>query len=287
MVAAATDGDAEGMTQSTLRSPSYPLLSDPGKPPRRWSWLAAFVLLSACTKGTATSPDDDEGDDGGGTPTGLVPGEPPQDTALQSYARAYCELRLSCGCSSPGFPSVEACVDSFSGGAASNEDWLDEDCLQHLTARLERTGCMSGDPEPPTCMDQCTLYHGTAPLGAACSFSGPDTTCAPELKCDLFGTSPVCVERCPQTGLDGPCTSNFDCAEGLYCTSFDVCRPRHLVGEACETGSCVEDAFCSLDSTCVVAPAIGEACVDHRCGRAAECDEATDVCIAGQPEVCL
>ena len=290
MVAATRSGDAEVMFRLTFRTASLPIGGEAGKPPKRpWSWLVALVLLSAgaCNRDTTASPDEDDGDDGGGTPTGLTPGEPPPDTALQSYARAYCELRMSCGCQSPGFPSVEACIDTFSGGLAGNEDWLDEACLQHLTLRLERTGCMSGDPEPPTCMDQCTLYHGTAPLGAACSFRGPDASCAPDLKCDLFSPSPICVERCPQTGLDGPCTGSFDCAEGLYCASSDVCRPRHQVGESCETASCVEGAICSLDSTCVVAPAIGEACIDHRCSRAAECDEATDVCVAGQPEVCL
>jgi len=114
-------------------------------------------------------------------------------------------------------------------------------------------------------------------LGEACE---SDDACA-DGRC--FRGTDTCAPRLGPGAI--PCFTDFDCADGLYCSDFGSCQVLARSGEACSRGryssGCVPGLACideGMGATCVPPRELGETCATGDCGETRWCSSFSMTC---------
>jgi hypothetical protein len=154
-----------------------------------------------------------------------------------------------------------------------------ESCAQTLFS-VDCPNLESGGFLP--CEDDCQIYYGEQPEGAACEAYGHRMSdCAQGLVC---GADRVCHQPCeipfiaPEGGFCGAARGMWfvQCDAGLSCNAEGLCEAAQPLG-----GPCSEDVDCAIGGWCDAS--VGACAGDYAGGTACERHEqcTSDVCKAG------
>lgn len=152
--------------------------------------------------------------------------------------------------------------------------------------------CVSGDCSIPDCgMACCAGVCGTTrvevAIGGTCN--GTTGPCAAGSFCDSATTTCTALRA-----VGGTCTSNRQCAYGLYCLEAGTCADAPNRGDACPEQYCADigDRCDATTTTCTGLGRIGDACAEgfaglFDCVAPLTCNQTTLQCdnppAAGQP----
>jgi hypothetical protein len=232
--------------------------------------------------------------------------------AAETWAKAFCDVLFSCGCSGLRYPDKGACQikerDHFEERRAEAVDKglvFDGACLLHSIASVTERGCAIVPEIQTSCDPQtCFLFHGDKPVEDFCSVhtKGGFTDCVQGASCIVGeGSDGRCTSVCPDpippvadgtTCGDPNGGQSVPCEPSSWCdiTGTGKCRGFPGTGESCEfIGLCSGDAFCSFYGTeisvCTPRKADGEFCespdeCEHR-----GCNDSK--CGPGTPLICL
>jgi len=156
-------------------------------------------------------------------------------------------------------------------------------CIQHMNS-VDCNDFGAGSPTFDDCNEMLNLV-GAVGVGASCdSTSGEFAACRSGLDCvssQTDGVCSVCMAKAQLSEACGP-TSDRDCANGLYCTSGNVCAALKDINSICADETECKTTYCHA-TICTMPPAKNEACGDNeRCGGALHC--ASNVCVEGKGE---
>lgn len=237
--------------------------------------LVAFTfvaLLGGCSSSSATS---------FGPP--VTSGPVPLERFCDTYAATLCDLYLPC-CPSPDRATCLAethdeCSSLVGEGRAHPGAVYDPVGAQYCVAKMRTllVGCdlADGFGGPKYACTAQSIYHGTVPLGGACT-SWVD--CA---NGDSYPTRAYCQDnKCVATrsiALGGACNGEGSCVDGAWCSTVEgVCKATVPLGGGCSLrGECAGGAPC-VDGKCAAPSKIGERCLmggpKNGCVAGAVCD---------------
>jgi hypothetical protein len=204
---------------------------------------------------------------------GLAAGEAcANDDSVDCREGTSCHLRDgSCGICEPEQNEGDACpgecdADLFCNDAGECEAYRVEGDNCDRAGQCHSRICTAGKCSTPHVGDDCIgdfLYCGNylrcvedkcAPLariGETCNPVGEDDypTCVYDAEC-INGRC-VAMARCNEGGLNSPCFTSVQCAEGSSCSGIEeVCIADAAQGEPCtESGvQCADDLYCRSGS---------------------------------------
>jgi hypothetical protein len=158
---------------------------------------------------------------------------------------------------------------------------LSSSCIETLAGK-EALDCPSlASGTFATCEDDCQIFYGDQPEGAACEAYGHRMSdCAQGLVC---GADRVCHQPCeipfvaPEGGFCGAARGMWfvQCDAGLSCSADGLCEAALPLG-----GPCSEDVDCAIGGWCDAS--VGACAGDYAGGTACERHEqcTSDVCKA-------
>jgi hypothetical protein len=197
-------------------------------------------------------------------------------------------------CGEAVFASSEQCLDVVGARWVESRDAaamtaglvFSAVCVEALaSARMDATtlDCPSlASGTFATCEDDCQIFHGDQPEGAACEAYGHRMSdCAQGLVC---GADRVCHQPCeipfiaPEGGFCGAARGMWfvQCDAGLSCNAEGLCEAAQPLG-----GPCSADVDCAIGGWCDAS--VGACASDNAGGTACERHEqcTSDVCKAG------
>jgi len=222
-----------------------------------------------------------------------------EDDIIADLVTQYCQTRWqTCSCQSPGVTEIqcesmlkregeEAQVEAQEAGLT-----FDKDCAKRKLERFEPICDVPlGQTDAQCYPGICSLYHGDAAAGEACTEAGAWSTCAQGLVCDpvdIEGNG-TCADPCASRRRGDPCGSGStrDCLGDLVCTAERVCGDAPKIGEAC-AGACTRGASCDYETNlCVASGRPGDPCPEgsNQCGDGYRCIGET--CAPNEALVCL